>query len=452
MIFQSKKKTINLFLSGVWLICLLAFLSLPSCKNLNTTSINALPEEDLINIIYTDTTSIVCETDRIDSIKTLSFFNSDFHMLGNYIDPDMGRIETGTYTQFRYPGEKLDFGDNDSLQADSILLDVEVIGYFGRVETPQHLAIYEIIQAWDTAKVNSSNDTLAINHAKELSGGAVINNNVIATLKSIHVKLDYAMAEKLLKLPASVKGGTIADFTNYFKGLYLTTSPLTTFNSREPGAIMYVALNSFDTKLTLYYHEMDSVGVFSKAKKFEFFAPNEASQFHHINRKDYTQTKLGKELASNPRKHEYEFIQSGAMIQTRINFPNLKNLGHVGINKAELVLKADPKTLGVKIGTTYRYEPPAIDIYQPDSTLKKIESALAFGATTFDPSTQTYSIQLTNYVQRILNDQLDNRGIIIQAAAAQNRLPNLINRVVLGGVKHPSLKPILKIHYTTLPK
>lgn len=452
MTFHSKKETIYSLSIGIWAIALLAFICFPSCKNLNTTSIDALPSDDLISIIYTDTTSIVCETDRIDSIRTLSYLNGDFHMLGNYIDPDMGRIETGTYSQFRYPGEKLDFGNNDSLQADSIVLDVDVIGYFGRVETPQHLAVYEITQAWDTAKVNSSNDTLGINHAKELSGSKIINNNVIATLNSIHAKLDPSLAEKLLKLPAGVKGGTLADFTNYFKGLYLTTKPLTTFNSREPGAIMYIALNSFDTKLTLYYHVKDSVGEFSKAKSFEFFAANEASQFHHINRKDYANTKLGRELATNPRKHEYEFIQSGAMIQTRINFPNLKNLGHVGINKAELVLKADPKTLGVRIGTTFRYEPPAIDIYQPDSTLKKIESALAFGATTFDPTTQTYSIQLTNYVQRILNDQLDNRGIIIQAAAAQNRLPSLVNRVVLGGVKHPSLKPILKIHYTTLPK
>lgn len=434
---------LRLFIVG----CIAAFVLLPSCKNNNTTSIDALPIEDIVGIKYDSTYLVSTQTQLIDSVRTLGEYNADFHMIGNYIDNEMGRIQTGTYTQFNFPGDKLDFGNPDSLQADSITLDIDLIGYFGRVETPQTLNIYEITQEWDTSK-NSSNDTMAINRNLELSGRKVINKNVLATLNNIHVRLDKSLAEKILHTP---RGKNNADFVKYFKGLYITTSPIQGYASREPGAILYASLTSLDTKLKVYYSLPDSTGAYTKAKSFDFLIPYNIPHFHSIKRTNYSEgTILGNEIKDST--HLYEFMQGGALSQLYVKFPNIENLGKVGVNKVELILHAEPTSLGVKVGTNYRYAPPNIDVYQPDATLKQVESALVSGSTSFNASTKTYSFILTNYVQQIINGTMPNRGIILRPTVNNKQLNNMINRVVLGGANNPKLKPQLKVYYTTLPK
>lgn len=437
-------KIIRLLAFTAITVCMLF---MQSCKDPNTGGKDILPPDELIGMAYTDTVTVNMDSRIIDSIPT---FGTDFHLFGNYVDNELGRITAGTYSQIRFSGDKIDFGSADSVRADSVVLFVDVIGYFGRIETPQLLRVHEITQAFDTTSY-ASNDSLTINPL-DLAGKSKINSGTIGLLKDVRVKLDKSLAEKLLNLPDSVKGKTNTEFTNYFKGLYLSTYPIGQFNSREPGAIMYMSLQSNDTKLILYYTKKDSVGNFTENKKFEFGVTSSARQFHAIKRSDYETRRLGTELMNPVRPHEFEFNQSGAVIENTLKFPFLKNLGTVGINKAELILKADPATLGAKIGTTYRYAPPALKVYQPDSAGKKAESALIVSSIEFDNINKQYVISLTNYVQRILNGQIEDRGILIRSTDELNYIANTLNRVVLGGHNHATLKPVLRVTYTTLPK
>ncbi len=418
-----------------------------SCKDPNTGGKDLLPPDELIGMAYTDSVTVNMDSRIIDSIPT---FGTDFHLFGNYVDNELGRISAGTYTQLRFSGDKIDFGSADSLRADSVVLFLDVIGYFGRLETPQLLKVHEITEKFDTTSY-ASNDSLIVNPL-DLAGKSKINSGTVGLLKDVRVKLDKLLAEKLLFLPDSVKGKTNTEFTNYLKGLFISTYPVGQFTSREPGAIMYMSLQSNDSKLILYYSKKDSVGNFTQSKKFEFGVTSSARQFHSIRRSDYESRKLGTELMATTRPHEFEFNQSGAVIENYLSFPFLKNLGTVGINKAELIIKADPNTLGAKIGTTYRYAPPALKFYQPDSTLKKIESELIVSSIEFDNIKKQYVVSLTNYVQRILNGQIEDRGILIRSTDELNYIANTLNRVVIGGHNHPTLKPVLRVTYTTLPK
>lgn len=424
-----------------------AFLfSIQGCKDPNTAGKDLLPPEELIGMYYTDTVSIEMDSRIIDSIPT---FGTDFHLFGNYIDNELGRISAGTYTQIRFPGDKIDFGSPDSVRADSLVLTIDVLGYFGRIETPQVLKIHEITQNFDTTSY-ASNDTLTLGN--DIGGKKKINSGgTVGLMKDVRVRLDKSLADKLLFLPDSVKGKTNTEFLKYFKGLYISTYPVGQVTSRESGAVMYVSLQSNDTKLTLYYTKKDSTGSFTQNKKFEFSITSSSRQFHSLKRSDYEMRLLGKEMGLI-RPHEFEFNQSGAVIENTIRFPHLKNLGVIGINKAELVLKADPATLGAKIGTTYRYNPPALKFYQPDTTGIKPESELVSSSIEFDPTRKAYIISLTNYVQRVLNNQIEDRGIIIRSTDELNYIANTLNRVIIGGQNHPELKPVLKITYTTLPK
>lgn len=430
------------------IFCSTAIFVFAACKDPNKIGIEVLPESELVGIIVTDTATIELETQVIDSVVT---YANDIHVFGNYLDPLLGRIDAGSYAQFRFPNTKLDFGSADSLRLDSVVLKLDIVGFFGRIETPQTLRVYEIAQSFDDTLKYSSKDSLLLK-PKDLANGKLINKNT-SILSNLSVRLDNSIGERILFAPADSLGDN-AIFLKYFKGLYVGTAPISGFTSREPGAIMYMSLQSSDTKMVLYYSKKDSVGAFSIHKEYPFSVTGASKQFHTFRRNDYIDLLLGKEIHASERPHNYEFIQSGALVQMLVKIPHIAALGKISINKAELVFPCDPASLGVKMGNTYRYSPPDLDMFYPDSTLRKPEKFLtdATVGVAFKPATASYTIPITNTLQGLVNGAEENRGFLIRPTSSSNYIANTPNRVVLGGVNNAAYKPKLRIIYTTLPK
>lgn len=425
-----------------------AILFFASCKDPNKVGIEVLPNSDLVGMVYTDTTTIDLETQIVDSVTTN---NNDIHIFGNYLDPAMGRIEAGTFAQFRFPNTELDFGDPDSLRLDSVVLKLDIVGFFGRLETPQTMQIYEIAQNFDDTLKYSSKDSLLVK-SKELSNGKIINKNS-SQLTNLNIRLDNSVGERILFAPKDTLGDN-ATFVKFFKGLYIGTAPITSYTSREPGAIMYMSLQSSETKMILYYSKIDSTGTFNKHLNYSFNITSASKQFHTFKRKNYSNLLLGQELQMLPRPHQFEFIQSGALVQVLVKIPYISALGKVAINKAELVLPCDPTALGVKLGNTYRYAPPDLDMFYPDSTLKRPEKFLTDNTigVSFNANTATYTIPFTNTFQGLINGAEENRGFLIRPTSNSNYIANTPNRVILGGINNTAYKPKLRVIYTTLPK
>lgn len=432
-----------------WLLaslCTTAILFFLGCDGRNIGK-EVLPPGDLISIKYTDTVGVVFNTHKLDSVPT---YGTDLHIFGNYIDPVFGRISASTYAQFRIPGTQLKFGSPDSLRLDSVVLTIGIAGYFGRFETPQQLVIHAITQNWDTISY-ASDDTLKVDRSIDLGKGYVYNKTGSGSLRNMRIKLDNSIGEKILFAPTDSLVDN-ATFLKYFKGLYISSKDIQNFTSREPGATYYASLQSADTKLTLYYSKKSATtGLFSTQATYSLIVTGASKQFHNIKRTDYESRLLGQELNAQPRPHVYEFIQSGALILNTVKFPSLKNLGRIGINKAELILKVDPAYLGAKIGTTYRYLPPSIDVYTPDSTGLKPNTIVVFNVIPYDATLGGYAIPLTNYVQRVLNGDEENNGLLIRPTKENGFISNTPNRTVFGGVNNPTYKPVLRIFYSTLP-
>lgn len=430
------------------MICSTAILLFSACKDPNNVGIDVLPDSDLVGMVYTDTTTIELETQIIDSLVT---YSGDIHVFGSYLDPAMGRIDAGTYTQLRFPNTSLDFGSPDSLRLDSVVLKLDIVGFFGRIETPQTMRIYEIAQNFDDTLKYSSKDSLLLK-SKELSNGKVINKNS-SILTNLNIRLDNSVGERILFAPKDTLGDN-AQFAKFFKGLYIGTSPISGYTSREPGAIMYMSLQSSDTKMILYYSKKDSVGAFSKHTNYSFNITSASKQFHTFKRNNYNNLLFGQEMLSLERPHNYEFVQSGALVQMLVKIPYISALGKVAINKAELVFPCNPADLGVKMGNTYRYAPPDLDMFYPDSTLKKPEKFLTDNSVgvPFNPTTASYTIPITNTLQSLVNGGEENRGFLIRPTSSSNYIANTPNRVVLGGVNNAAYKPKLRVIYTTLPK
>jgi len=441
---------------SLWVSAFLAVCLLPACNQFNKTGLGVLPEDDIIGMEYTDTITFDIETHVLDSVQTDEGITNT-HIFGNCIDPQMGRISTAIYTQFKYSGSELYFGKPDSVRLDSVVLFLDLVGYYGRAETPQRMQVFEIAEKFDTTTYKS-NDSLRIFKNKELSNSKKLDF-FTGYPDVLQVKLNNSLGNKILYAPAdSLKDNDV--FTQYMKGLYISTQAVVA-TSREAGAAFYVSLSNTNsqTKLRLYYSvlDKDSVGKYN-AKIQDFFVTASTNQFHSVKRTDFSQRLLGKNL--DEQSHQFEFVQSGALIENVIKFPFLQNLGQKTLNKAELLLKVDKTTLGVQVGSNYRYSPPVLEVFQLDSTGTKADYSLVLDRPTYNKTTGTYSIFLTNHFQRFLNGRVKHSGVVVRPARngdevnSASYIANSLRRAIYGGRNNPdsTLKPRLRVIYTTIPK
>ena len=216
------------------------------------------------------------------------------------------------------------------------------------------------------------------------------------------------------------------------------------FEAREPGAVFYAFLESAQSGLVMEYEDCDTNGN-CEQKRFTFTMSSAANKFHRLERSDYQTRLMGSALAASD--HRYEFMQSSLMIRNYLRFPHLKNIGLVGVNKAEFILRVDP----VFLGSADRYQPPGQirvlladekgDFLRTDEGERIINNVVSF-----DEDENAYVFPLTGYVQQALSGRIANNGLILEPADTANTL----NRAIFGGVLHPELNPELRIFYTKL--
>ncbi|MEL6843115.1 MAG: DUF4270 family protein [Bacteroidota bacterium] len=270
---------------------------------------------------------------------------------------------------------------------------------------------------------------------------------VVTTVK---IRLDDELGRKILfTSPDTLADRELMRFI--IPGFRIQTDPVQFF-SREPGAVFTLDLEADNSQLLLYYHVRDSAsGSFVPADEPEpFRILGITPRFTQIVRTELDEDRLlGKFLSSPDDNEEYEFVQAGALIKSFIQFPEIKDLEGVAIQRAVLILKVDETWLG----SDRRYTPPrTLNIAFADKTGNELITdegiSLVTQAPSYDEDEEQYSILLTNYVQQVISGQRDNNGMVILPA-----LQNLsVNRVVLGGNTHPTLKPELRITYTQLPR
>ncbi len=434
------------------LVALAAILFLPACKeDFGDAGIGVLPQSELVEIQYNDTTTLLLSTQWVDSINTL---NSIRQLFGNYIDPEFGNISAQTYFEIS-PGEGLTFGNAANLKFDSLVLFLDAESYYGRTETPQRLHVHEIMESIpDTGSLYSSR-SLAY-YPKDLA----LNNPEIKNLSSsgavVRVRLDDALGEKILfGDPDSLADDSL--FRKMFKGLRISTDPVE-YLSREPGAIYRLfaqteiagnVANSGATSIRIYYQIKTDTSDYEA--KSVLLSANAGNKYTAIQRTDFeTRTLLSQHLFSPDTDSIYEFLEAGVLIKGKLEMPGLSNLPKVGLLRALLILPVATEYLG----SSSRFRPPSeIQLAVLDSTGAEVliagnnqlahSSAIIYNSVSGD-----YAVDISSYVQAILIGRQPNYGLTIYPVSRSSS----INRVILHGTSNPGAKPVLRLTYTTLPK
>jgi hypothetical protein len=409
-----------------------------------STGLGVIPDNDRLQSQFNDTTTVWMESVQVDSVNS---YRAARQLVGNYVDPDFGRITATTYTQV-LSSSGLKFSDSASnLLFDSLVLRLQVDGAYGRLETPQTLHIYELTDTFPSADKISSRTSVAYNSSKDLADNYQLN---FATggFRTLSIRLDDELGQRILFADED----TLEDrdlFSQFFKGFRIGTDPVNFF-TRDPGAIYSINAAGEESQLRLFYQKRDSAHLPFEPRLEVFTILGVTPRFTHIERTDLSDDKLLAMSLPNPdTARQYEFIQAGALIKTRVNFPYLAE-EPIAIQRAELILKVDPSWLG----SNNRFTPPSnLNVVLADENglereLDDGSFSLVTSPAVYNENDQTYSLIITNYLQEIISGQRANNGFILWPTNPQTT----VNRVVLGGSEHSFLNPVLKMTYSTLPK
>ena len=309
----------KLWLSSVPLLTAILFFS--SCSNdlAGDTGLPVLPVDEQVELVFSDTFAIDLNTTIIDSVASGNQFRM---LLGNYIDPEFGRVSTGIYTRVRRPDSLWDFNNPQLLELDSAILFLDVADSYGRFDFVQEPQVFELGDTIPPIDAVSSKSSVALLNGRNIATGPMIDFSNDTLAGNIRIRLERAFAEKLF-FASEEDYASDTDFLDLFKGFYINTRPVG-YLSREPGAVFRLNSSDFgaNNNLLLYYKSRSSLSA-DLENRIAFYSIQFTRKFFTVERTETEDKLLG--LPQSP-EDTYEFIQGAGLIEIHGDFPSITNL------------------------------------------------------------------------------------------------------------------------------
>lgn len=396
------------------------------------------PANDLLNVNYLDTTTLITKTAKVDSLRTdeTLVITADA-LLGIYLDPAFGKATASLYTQLRLPTNNPLFGTSPVIDSVILSLVYDPTYYGKRQRVEQKVNVYEVLadiksenSYFSNNTLNTSTTDLAANYGfiPEPVKSITVFNELLKP--QLRIPLDTSFGQTILDNQTTSNLATNAAFQLFMKGLYITTENTTGLNSAE-GNILHFKMADAQSKLTLYYHNAAADSL-----KYDL-GLGSVARFSHFNH-DYS-TAIDANLAAQlsttpPAQNDVVFVQSMSGVKTSVEFPYIMNwikAGAIAINKAELVIKAD-LTSAYQLDTFAAPAKLVLFGVNDDGTNYVLPDAAEgdnyFGGT-YNSTTHEYRFNIARYIQQVLKGERKNNGLqIVASSGAINA-----NRVVIGG-------------------
>ncbi|GAB5416613.1 MAG: hypothetical protein Crog4KO_34370 [Crocinitomicaceae bacterium] len=424
------------FLSATFLL-LLSTTTISCKKKIKQLGQDVVSSEDLINSGGIDTFSIKTSSYRTDSIQSSNRF---FGILGSCNDPEFGTINSEIYTQFRLINTSPAF-DLPNITIDSVVLSMKYSGVYGSPGN-QTIEVYEITDAeplYDTAtyyttttfQTSGPNLVVPGTEVMYLDPNTISFEDTVELDPQLRIHLDTNLAWQLFN-EADANPATFEDsdvFVEYFKGLRI----LANNGPQAPGdgGLFYFDLNDTDSKLRVYYKTDGDERV------YDFVINSSCADFNHI---DFSEDMDVTNVINNPSLGQSTYYAQSYQSRGIVKIPGLSSLPpNAIVHSATLVLP-------VQYQTGQPFEPGtelsvALFTSATDSTLISDGSTLGI----YSSGTKTFTINLRNYVQRIVSGELENTGFVVSPLLFSNTM----DRIVFNGPDtDKKLKPTFKITFS----
>lgn len=433
---------------------ILVILTLFSCKkDPYEIGIDLLPPSDTLNVLMTDTCTVIAYSVRHDSIRT---DESASFILGSIVDPVFGKSTAGFYTQFRLGSDSPDFGDNPVL--DSLVLILYYNGYYGDTTTLQSIKVYEISEDlildstyWSNQRVATYSTLLASqSFYPHPTDSVTVSGETMAPHLRINLnKFSNYLGDKILYAPT----GALEDNNSliaFFKGLQVETHPV-----NANGALVNFSGGSSTSCLKIYFHNSESDSL-----DYTFVIDESAARFTYIDHNGYLDASpdLKRQMLNHDTTQGAEklFLQGLGGVKLKVKFPFMKKFanGHVIAVNDALLMFSNGET-----DTTFA-PPPELTMFRQDSIGRisflsdESEGTSYFGGT-YNETERTYFFRITQHIQKVIQNEYSNSYDLIIQVNDPTLLLMPPYRIMLNGT-NPSLPGALenrfrlKLVYTRL--
>lgn len=296
------------------------------------------PEDELLNVVRTDTATIEVQVIREDSLRTDELSQA---LLGNYYNPEVGTVEASFYSQLRLSTPDHDFGPNPV--ADSLVLSFRYTGEKWGASFPQFIEVYELADSLSIDSVYYSNEdipTIGGNLIK--SGQNPVDFNLTETVyfgsdsadPQLRVHLSDQLANAFLNAGSDVYD-TNDNWLDFFKGIYVKSSS-------GSGGVYHLDVVSSQSGARLYYKNDNDTAFFD-------YTINSVTARYNRYRNSFTGDFTPLNAAEAADGNITCRVQAAAGMKSLLTFPfldSLKTAPGVTINKAELIIPCtDPRDL-----------------------------------------------------------------------------------------------------------
>lgn len=414
-------------LGAVFGVCLLA----TACtRPENDLGVTLLPEDDLLNVLSTDTVTLTLEmvldtavlTDEINPV-----------LCARYADPALGTVNAGFFSQLRLEAANPDFGAEDEFFVDSLVL---VLGFDGLYPVPDRawepaFNVYSLTEEFYLDSAYTTNDAVAFDATTlELDpAGTYRVQTLVDTIgdvaedPQVRIPLDLSLADMLL-------GGEDADyassddFVKYFPGFYVELEE-SVVNQRYQ-----FDLEDGTTRLEMYYRT--GLDDDQDTTTFAFTINNNTARFTRVERtySGFAQAFNDPMVEAISVSNGQGYVQGGAGFSLRIGFPHIEDFNGDAfagrnINRAELIVPntATGSELPEHEGMILREkdEDGEFQLIGDHNTLINIDGG-------YEAATDDYRFILTRHVQDLLNGEARTGDLYLLSSNRQNQLlRNLLN-------------------------
>lgn len=417
---------------------LLVVLALFSCKKKEQTlGKDILDPNVYLNGITSDTfflqTSVILEDSTITD-------NAANVVLGSYNDPKFGFFNASFYSQIRLAGINPNFGDPAQIIVDSFVLALEYTGYYGDLSS-QSFEVFELSENLHvdstyyafTTKSHSSNNLIPI--GKQIITPDPLNKTVVggdSLQPQLRIHLDTNLAKQFI-IEATNGSGTFASndaFQEYFKGLYVRTNNVSQGSGQ--GGVFYFNVNDPGTKLTAYFHQDGD------AKTYDLLLSSTCADFSHVEINH--SGKPIEQVINNPSQGMQEFYSQAFGLRAKVLIPGLQQF-----KKNQLIHRAELH-LPIQFQYGHRYKPGQNITFATKKTAASNGYINTGVIGSYDQSTKEFKSDIKQYIQAVINQDVENTGLII----SPRYFINSAERIVFNGPNSINkAKPRLVITYTT---
>ncbi len=388
-----------------------------SCKKEGNIGTNIQPSDEVISLNSKDFFPVTY-TLREDSIRS---DKAPIIQIGSMNDPIFGKTTAGLFSQFVIPNNLLDINFGSGATLDSTILSLSYnFDFYGDTLTQQTFNVYQMTQDmyYDSAYYS--------NHPKQYYPVAVgsttfsphprlytiVGNDTMPPNLRIHINNNFA--QQIFSQSGGSNLASTANFVQFLKGLYITSET----PGLSPGQGALLKFNPTDslTRFTFYYHTPTVNG-----QNFSFVLNSSAAYYSYFTHDYSTAGGTINAQLNNPGPNTFSevYVQSCAGLKTKIEFPfidSLKNLPYkIAINKAELVIRAEPENATPNYPVNLQMYVVALDTNGLSYLLPDMfENTVYFGGS-LNTVTNEYRLNIARYVEQLLNgEETHTKGLFLK--------------------------------------